>query len=476
MRVGKTPLWPNYFEKSYPRRNLAILDGMRLYVENKGRIQLHSLDDLMYHLFDKDLLVFTESLTDRRAFPFLYECVHDSVYDVLASKEGHALAIKANFRGHTRWIVPASIWERPALDATFIHALRSLYNLFGIHKPTPGSLGECILRRCIYTGHYAKHTAPNVLSCDFLSTNGHGGRCDVQHVGETFPVLLELDMSDAYLAHFMTLPTGTSYMFISGDVSPFVTYFAECTVTIKQVLPLGPFPHRVGKKGQKIVYPTLPGKYRCFLWKEQIQDAQEAGCDVSIGRGVGWKYFTSDTIDFARYMHNCRMAATRLGIERDVKKTTVSGLGHLGMNSTFYHLVGDDNGKDPCLINEQGDPLNYFVREYTDYSRPRMIHWFNYLIMQTARSLYRYALPYAVDDRLIMTNYDALLIVEKDERQRYAEKHSLESLMCNAGDLRWQELTNVTILGERSLECDQKIITPGVSHETEQEQLYEVYA
>ena len=475
MRVGRTPLWPNYFEKSYPRLNLAILDGMRrLYVENKGRIQLYSLDDLMYHLFDKDLLVFTESITDKQAFPFLYECVHNPMYDVLASKEGHALAIKANFAGRTRWIVPATTWER-ALDATFIYSLRTLYNLFGMVKPTPGSLGEGVLRRSFFWHHLPKHTAPNVISCGFLHEHGHGGRCDVYHVGESFPILLELDMSDAYLAHFMQLPTGTSYWFIDGDTSPYVTYFVECTVTVKSILPLGPFPHRVGKKGQKIVYPTLPGKYRCYLWKEQIQDAQEAGCDVSIGRGIGWKYFTSDTVDFCRYMHTCRVAASKLGIERDVKKTTVSGLGHLGMNNTFYHLVGDDNGRDPCLINEQGDPLNYFVREYTDYSRPKMIHWFNYFIMQTARTLYRYALPYAVEDRLIMTNYDALLIVEKDERTRYAEKHSLESLMCAAGDLRWQELTNVTILGERSLECDQKIVTPGVSHELEQEELYEVY-
>src|SRR5438270_304422 len=275
-----------------------------------------------------------------------------------------------------------------------------------------------------------------------------------------FQTLLELDMSDAYLAHFLELPTGTSYWFQDGHVSPFITYFAECEIRIHHKLPLGPFPRRVGRKESRIVYPTLPEKYKAYLWKEQIQDCKDAGCSVRVGHGVGWKYLTNDTTAYARYMHTSRLALAGTPIERDCKKTAVSGLGHFGMKHDFYRLVSEDNGKDPCLINSIAQPLKFYVREYSDYQRPAMIHWYNYLIMQCARSLYKYALPYAVDGRLIMTNYDALLVIEKDERARFARKHSLDAMMCEMGDLRWQELTNVKILGERSLKCDQKVITP----------------
>jgi hypothetical protein len=273
-------------------------------------------------------------------------------------------------------------------------------------------------------------------------------------------------MSDAYLAHSLTFPTGTSHFINRGLVAPYCTYFVRCEVTIHSELALGPFPVKRGRKDAKIVYPTLPGKYMAVLWKEQIEDCIKAGCTVVMGDGIGWRYLTNDTAHFCRLMHNYRMAATNGTLEHGVKKTTVSGLGQFGMSGEFYRLIAEDNGQDIHLKDDEGYALSYYIHKDIEYDMPDMIHWFNYLIMQTARSLYKYSLPYAIEGRLIMTNYDALIIVERDERSRYYRKHSLEALMqCNAGDLRWEELTNVTILGDRSLKCDQKVITPGVPHE-----------
>jgi hypothetical protein len=117
------------------------------------------------------------------------------------------------------------------------------------------------------------------------------------------------------------------------------------------------------------------------------------------------------------------------------------------------------------VLDDNNDPLDFFIQEYTDYNNPSMLHWRDYCIMLCNLSLFNYALPYAEVGRLIMTNYDELLIIATDEQQRYAKKHSLESLMCEMGDLRWQMLTNVKIHGDRSLECDQKTVRPGVPRE-----------
>lgn len=187
-----------------------------------------------------------------------------------------------------------------------------------------------------------------------------------------------------------------------------------------------------------------------------------AGCTVNVKSGVGWRYLTNCLTDWARYMYRSRVYLDGSSIERDSKKIAVSGLGHFGQSHTFYRMTDKDEPGLPNAITDDGRPMLHYVVPYTDYKRPAMLHWFNYFIMQTARTLYKYALPYAIDGRLVMTNYDALLIVERNERERFARKHSIESLMIDMGDLRWQELTNVKILGERSLKCDQKVIRPGV--------------
>ena len=466
-RIGHTPQWPNYFEKQYPNRRLAILKGHNLYVENIGNFEVSELATLIDCLFDKNCLAFCETLTSRENFPFLSGCIHSDVCEVLSNKEGQPLAIRINgTRNQSRWIVPSTTWNRK-IDENFLKDMRTLFTYYKIIKPTPGSLGRAILRRSFRENNEKRQTAPNALALRFLRYHGVGGRCDTlvhsyDETGDIYPVLLELDMSSAYLAHFMQLPTGTSRWFINGHVEPFATYFCECDVTIHEELALGPFPVRTGRKESKIVYPTLPGKFHTYLWKEQIEDAQQAGCTIDISHGIGWSDFTTATTDFCRYMHHSRILHTGMAIENDDKKIAVSTIGGFGMKQTYYRLTSDDDGRYPAVLDDNHNPLDYYIEEYTDYKQPSMLHWRDFCIKECNRTLYKYALPYAKQGRLIMTNYDALLIVEGDERQRLARKHSLQALMVEMGDLRWQELTNVRIYGDRSLECDQKRIRPGV--------------
>lgn len=457
-------MYPAYFDRSNPRRKLFIADGYSLFREDWGQFKVHDFAEVADNLFSQNGLAYVDSLADKKSFPFLYEALNYPKTEVMCSKDGHPTAIKVVRKGSSRWIVPTERWERH-VNSDLLPDMRYLYDFFGITKPTPGSMGQALIRQSFHERHQSLVSACNSIAYDYLRGHGVGGRCDVFHVGETFPVLLDCDMDLAYLAHCMWLPVGTSHWFVNGHCSPYATYFAECEVIIHEELALGPFPVKRGFKGGKIIYPTLPGKYTTHIWREQVDAAREAGCTVIVKRGYGWLELADSLRAFSRFMAESRRRLRGTTIERDVKKIAVSGLGHFGMGRSFYRLSEDPDRDSPAIITDDAMPLAYFIREYEDRTKPSMVHWFNYFIAMTALSLYKYALPVAKEGRLIMTNYDSMIVIEKDERSRYAKKHGLDSLMAEAGDLRWQELTNVVILGERSLKCDQKISRPGILKE-----------
>lgn len=462
-RVGRTPMYPQFFEKKYPNRRLFLVEGQRMYAEDWGVYPVNTFEEIVRVLFAKNGLAFVYTLEDPVHFPYLMQALHDKTAEIMCTQDGHPLAIRIERKSQARWIVPVSSWDK-RFDEDFLPNMRAMYDYFRMVKPTPGSLGQALIRRQFFVECLAQQTACNAIASNFLRLHGVGGRCDVYHVGETFETLLELDASSAYLAHAQWEPGGTPHLFHNGHSSTYATYFAECEVTIHETLPLGPFPVRVstGRAGYRIVYPILPGRYRAFLWKEQVQASRDAGCTVIVKEGVGWDYLTNCLQSWCRYMYHSRIDLAGTPLEQDTKKIAVSALGHFGMNNTFHRLTQKDVPGMPNSLNVRGEPMSTYIETYEDYSSASMLHWFNYTIAMNALTLYRLALPFALDDRLIMTNYDALLIVEKDERSKYARKHSIEALMCEMGDLRWQELTHVTILGERSLKCDQKIITPGI--------------
>jgi len=306
------------------------------------------------------------------------------------------------------------------------------------------------------------------MCADFIYKYRIGSRCDTKVTkGTHFDELIELDMASGFSAHYCAkIPFGTSIRDSASTIEQnnYFTYIVRCFVTIKEELALGPFPVRKQKQN-KIQYPTLPGTYDTCLWKEQIEDAREVGCKViPFGYGYGWNEYTEDMTVPAQKLYKLRIHAPTAEIEKDVKRITVGAWGRFGMNNTFYSLVDDNHSQlgEKCIVDDNFDPLDFYVQEEKDYKQVSMIHQYSYNIMQCARTLYRYALPYAREGRLIMTNYDAIIVVEKDETHKYVQKHTLEALMCNIGDLRWKRLTNVTILGDRSLKCDQYVSMPGV--------------
>jgi hypothetical protein len=187
MPAGKTPMWPHYQDRTLPNRTLAVLDGSTLHLEDKRAIQLTSFDMFVNVMMAENILAFTQTLTDETVFPWLDECVQSPLADVNCGKTGHATSIRIKRKSQSRWVVPASTWER-FIDDTFLQDMRELYNHLGIVKPTPSSLGQALLRKSFKENFLPHHTAPNQLARAFLRKHGTGGRCDLLVApGEFYP-------------------------------------------------------------------------------------------------------------------------------------------------------------------------------------------------------------------------------------------------------------------------------------------------
>lgn len=472
---GHSPAWPPYRLNTLPERELYFYEGGNCYDVQGKSYRVSDFEGLVSFCFSHNALVFVTSLTDTHAFPYLSDLVRlSSLASVACTRQGIPTSASLSQKKRTRSIVPYTVWrpkdgqgKRAELDTVFLQEMRELYDYCkgGVHA-TQGAMGKALMLQS-WTDEMSYHRSPNAMSQRFLWEHGVGGRCDllVKPDGYIYPDLIECDMATAYAAHFQSHATGTSTHVIGDDAWNYPHFFVECQVEITRDLALGPFPMR--KKNNSIVYPTKRGTYTSYLWNGQIQDCQQSQCVVRIMHGWAWRDTTADNQKWARGTYKLRTNAPTERIEKDMKGIIVAGIGRHGMHGLFHRLVSEETGKNSetarILYDEVAQkPLRVFIEEFRDTSQVVMTHWYSQTLTECARSLYAYALPYAEQGTLLMTNYDALLLDVREAPSGIPEKHSLESKMVEMGDLRYQKLTHVEILGSRSLRCDQKTIRPGI--------------
>lgn len=473
-RKGHTPLWPNYRLYNKPHYNLYLLEGRNLYDINGAKITCVTYEDVRNSLLNRRGIAFTQSfVSDVR---LLREMVSQTRDKISCSKNGVPISTQIKEVHQRRKIIQVSSWgEKTVADIPFLKYLTNVYQEcnIGVYG-TPGALGKGLMFDTWTRHMFSRYTAPNQTACNYLKEHSFGGRCETPGKGQTFPVAIELDMSSAYLAHSFPLPVGTSLPFTDGHTERFKTWFAEVQITIHQELALGPFPMRLEHRKEKIVYPTLPGTYVSYLWKEQVQDCLEAGCTVQVINGFGWKDITGDMEQYAKEAYQLKMSLYGLPEEDGIKKAIVASFGRFGMNGEFYSLTSTCFPGDIWLPTPEGPTGLYIHKEPHDYSSPSMMHWYSYILMQCARTLYKIALPYAEQGRLIATNYDAVFVLEQDESKRYVRKYTLAAQSAKMAELRWSRLLNFECLEDRSYKAElempdgsirHKQVTPGISHD-----------
>ncbi len=470
-RSGHSPLYPDYRRAEFPNRNLLMLEGKNLYDEHEKLVTLDDAQHLYREVFRQNGMVYCRSFASQEIFPWLDTFIRSSHCSVLCNKKGKPLALLLRKGNHRRWIVLFKTWEMKP-DMHSVHILRQAFDHIdaGV-APTPGGLGRNIMRQVWHQYRLPVHTSPSGHCEQYIREHMCGGRVDTPGLGNFYPELLEVDMYFGYIANHYCQATDAPVVFTRGEVYGLADFFALCIVYIHSDLALGPFPVRVHSHDEeRVVYPTLSGAYQCYLWKGQVDDARRAGCTVKVVEGYGWRRMTDNTGYLAERLFDLRDTAPTKEVENVVKHCGVAFTGGLGMSGTFYTLIPEEKAgpKDliPLVNARTKEPMAYYVHEEERPYLPNMVHWFSRTITETARSLYRFALPFAQDGRLVATNYDSVLVVEKNnEGRRYIKKYTSEEIHPRPGDWRATHLHNCFIVAPRSIECDEKSIRPGVMKE-----------
>jgi len=60
-----------------------------------------------------------------------------------------------------------------------------------------------------------------------------------------------------------------------------------------------------------------------------------------------------------------------------------------------------------------------------------------------------------------MIDYDAIMVLDGNDKYNYIRKFDIGEVFAVAGDWKWRELHNVSVLGDRTFESDELTHKPG---------------
>lgn len=462
-------LWPRYIEKKWASRTLATFNPSPGLIRTEDGTEYHPTDftSFIITLFDYNLLTFIDGFEN---FPYLDECLSRGAY-IPCTELGRPIAIRLKGpRGTTRWIVNASGWGCDEPTAAWLRELREVMAYAGVGtQTTPGATGQALMRRAWkeaygeegWKGH--RHQRPPRIACHQIETTTNGARSDTIEMGTSFELAWEVDRKNAYGKCLEQLPSGPTYRIFKGRTEGWASYYVRCKVVITSPMVLGPFPVRVRdetrKRDYKPVFPTLPGEYITWLWKEEIEQARAEGCLVETYEGWGWLEFTNDFQPFVDLMTQLRDDAPE-HIAPYIKKFLVAAIGRFGMPDGLHVLVPEDQAgpDDVCLCGNDGIMYDWFVHWIPDKYPTTMPHWFSFILMQCRLALYEMARPYAESEQLISTNTDAVIVKAGADVAGFPEYGQ----PVKTGQWRKRLLHEVVVPAPRHLESLEKWVTPGV--------------
>ncbi len=463
-------LWPRYIEKKWVDRTLAFFSNVgnvtSITTEDGTTTPFLPFTDMIISCFDNNLLLFVD---DFASFPWIDECLKRGAY-VPCTELGKPIAIRLKGpRNTTRWIVNAAAWGCTDLNVAWLKELREVYAYANVGTPgTPGATGQALMRKAWKEAYGEegwkkhRHQRPSNWVCHQIANTSSGARSDTLDMGTSFEVAWEVDRKNAYGAVLAPLPTGPTYRIFKGCTNDWASYYVRCRVTVDSPLVLGPFPVRkkddARQKGFKPYFPTQPGEYVTWLWKEEVEKARAAGCVVDEYEGWGWQEWTNDFQPFIDMMSEMRDQAPP-HIAPYIKKFLVAAIGRFGMPNGMYVLSSEeDSDEKDRAICENGVAYDWFVHWIPDKKPTNMPHWFSFILMQCRLALYDVALPYAESEQLIATNTDAIIVKPGADVSNWPDR----SPGVKTGEWRKRQLHEVVVPAARHLESVEKWTTPGV--------------
>lgn len=393
-------LFPNFFEKTYPKRNLAYLDEDGCLVKQKGKFTcLGGFIDFANALFDDNLQCFIDNILYCKWLPELVEHA-----EVLCEKKGGPKCVRIpGPRNSARWLVQGSSWNVKHFTEAALSRLQALFTLCRVGvRPTLGSLGAALMRR-FWPADAIRHGEPNRSCRRALHQFGTGGRAEL--IKPTYARKAWcLDETNAYAdaAARWGMPTGTAQTIIDGEgLDDYAAWYALCEISYPADLDLAPFGMREGD--DPVVYPRARGSYLAYLWDFQYRSALEAGCHIRVGSGWGWFEMT---YDLARWVYE-------MGILRDedpmIKSAIVRALGRFNMLPEKYVLaLYPQRLEDYPVVLSDGHMCRLFVHTLPDKTKWQGPHWYYLNATRVADAVYRLArslLPHVLG-----INFDAVYV------------------------------------------------------------------
>lgn len=453
-RSGHVSMWPDFFPRKKRERLIAwliLLAGTKTYevrVENGWVFFVHDWAEMRGLALQLRLDVYTWKLLK---FAYLDDAVHDAkarVHIINSSKQIGSITIYGDRNAQAK-ILSCSSWGwREEPTEFFVKALRLIFDTFdyGTH-PSPGSLGQNALKTMLRPAPGEiphRYSRPSSMLRHRLFEYGSGGRSDDFHLYEEYDVVYEQDFDNHYANMALKGVPVDGYErfglagFPDTDLEIMGEYrlcYVECWITVQRdnIRKFSPFYIR---NGGQLSWCTNPGTYHGYYWSPTIKACLDAGYEVEIGAGWGWRtldQFLEPLILAAIGLREYFKAMAAIALEEDreedyrlfslcadmTKGLIVSTLGRFGMRDYRLELVPEEayqDGDEPMLDMEyvpakHGSPTTgYYLHRVEEPDANHLTQILYYIISQANLALYKRCLEEEENgNTVIMTNYDALI-------------------------------------------------------------------
>lgn len=458
--------WPGYAEKTPRRRQLALYEEGYVYLEH-SHCQVETWQDFKDWAFSLEVgpEIYCNAIVGQ---PWWEEALGDIEVQVIVPSSAMlrnwnmVQSIKVKKGRKVVWVISSGAWNFPTATPDFLDELETLFALCGVgERPTPGSLGQALMRCSWHDQSLGWVSRPTNAARAILVRESLGGRVDYWTTPkERYETIYESDVSGAYGSVCGYLPGGMQATLHSepkpGAVS---TWFMRCKVHIlaDAPCPVGIFGER-GPAGTN-VYPTQPGWYEVWIWKEEADLCRANGWTVIPQSGYGWTNWNRGLEQWAQLMYCLRRTAEKssstLGMW--LKSAMVASLGRFGMPMWSWQVLPESSplaARGDLALMDGRRETGYILHRTSEWTSNALSHWYSYILMR-CRLVLRQRMVFEMErgNTVLASNYDAIYCVLPTDPVHLGK---------GLGQWKQTKLTKVRFPFPRGIQSQEKTTLPGV--------------